>query len=450
MIDQNLSSTFVKPSAHLKQPPDLRPALKEDVQADVVIIGGGYLGLHTAITLRDEGVDVVLLEQEFCGYGASGRNGGNLVGPGMKELRKQMASNDDEERKRYFAYIDRNVNRAKEMINRFQIDCDLNLTGTIYMTPHPDLEREGRDLVEQTRRYGYTKVDFWDRNKLRERQLPLVFRSGVFVDGGGTLNPGKLVLGLRQAAIDMGVRVYEKSFVSNIEDGPTVTVRTHGGGTARAPKIVIATGGFTPSTLKRFGDKVAAFHLPAFETEPMTPEQRESIGWPHREGIATMHYLLESYRISVTNTLLSDTKRVMIPFRNRILTEYQPSLIEPLVAAFREKFPTLCNLRIVRTWQGWCGLTTDRLPLVGITGSHSNIYYCVGFNGHGIAPTSGMGQSMGLALIGKPDSHFEFMNRNPMGWPPEPFRWLGAKAYLSWLARKDAKIDMYMREQQAG
>ena len=449
MIDQNLSSTFVKPSAHLKQPTDLRPALKEDVQADVVIIGGGYLGLHTAITLRDEGVDVVLIEQEFCGYGASGRNGGNLVGPGMKELRKRMEG-DDEERQHYFAYIDRNVERAKEMITRFEIDCELNLTGTLYTTPHPDLEKEGRDVVEKARSYGYTKIEFWDRDKFLERQIPLIFRNGVFVDGGGTLNPGRLVLGLRRAAIDQGVCLFEQSLVTKIKEGPMISVHTQDGGVARAPKIVIATGGFTPSTLKRFGDKMAAFHLPAFETEPMTPEQRKSIGWPHRESVATMHYLLEGYRLTANNTLAGDTKRVMIPFGNRILTEYQPTLVEPLVAAFRKNFPTLHNLRIACTWHGWCGLTTDRLPLVGITGRHRNIYYCVGFNGHGIAPTAGMGLSMGLALVGKPDRHFEFMNRDVLGWPPEPFRWIGAKTYITWLARKDGKFDKYMRKHPDG
>ena len=158
-----------------------------------------------------------------------------------------------------------------------------------------------------------------------------------------------------------------------------------------------------------------------------------------------MHYLLESYRISASNTLLSDTKRVMIPYGNRILHAYQPALTKPIVSAFRRNFPTLRDLRIARTWHGWCGLTTDRLPLVGITGQHQNIYYCVGFNAHGIAPTAGMGHSMGLALAGKPDKHFDFMNRNATGWPPEPFRWIGAKAYLAWLAHKDRRFDEYMQ-----
>ena len=93
---------------------------------------------------------------------------------------------------------------------------------------------------------------------------------GIFVDGGGTLNPGKWVLGLRQAAIDVCVHLYEKSPVILVEDGGKVTVRTTSGGTARAPRALIATGGFTPSTLKRFGNKIAAFYLPAFESEPMT------------------------------------------------------------------------------------------------------------------------------------------------------------------------------------
>ena len=445
MIDQNLESTFVKPSAHIQIPIALQPVLREDIGADVVIIGGGYLGLHTAIALRDEDADVVVLEQEFCGFGASGRNGGNLVGPGMKELRKRMESSDDEERKRYFEYIERNVERAKIIMDRFQIECDLNLSGTLYTTPHPDLEREGIDLVEMTRRFGYKKIQWWDRDKMREQQIPPVFRCGIFVDGGGTIHPRKWVLGLRQAAIDMGVRLYEKSFVSNIEEDVKITVRTRDGGTVIASKALIATGGFTPSTLKRFGNKIAAFHLPAFESEPMTTEQRKSLGWPNREGIATMHNILESYRISAANTLLSDTKRVMIPYGNQTLDKYQPALTEPIVSAFRRNFPTLRNLRIARTWHGWCGLTTDRLPLVGITGRHQNIYFCVGFNAHGIAPTAGMGHSMGLTLAGKPDKYFEFMNRDVTGWPPEPFRWIGAKTYLAWLARKDNKIDDYMQ-----
>ena len=441
MRDEKLRTKFVRPSALVSEPSDLQSALDSDLSADVVVIGGGYAGLHTALTLRQLDYDVVLVEQEFCGFGASGRNGGNLVGPGGKELRKQMKAPSSEDAVNYVRYVERNVERAKQVISEYSIDCDFNETGTLYASPHPEMEKETRALVESCRGAGYDRLEFWDESKAREQGIPAVFRCGAFVRGGGTIHPGKYVLGLRRAVIDSAIRVFEKSPVNHIEDNRRVVVRTSTGGSVTADKAVITTGGFTPSTLGMFGDKLAAFHLGAIETEPLTDEQRASLGWPNREGVGTWHHFLEGYRLSKQNTLVCDTKRVMIPYGNRIVSDFAPGLSIPLARNFRRRFPTLRDVKIAHTWHGWCGLTPSRLPLVGQTGQYANIYYCVGFNGHGITPTAGMGYSMGKVVAGQPDPHYTYIKGKTKSWPSEPLRWLGAKTFIRWLEMKDARWD---------
>ena len=415
----------------------------------MVIIGGGYAGLHTALTLRQLDFDVVLVEQEFCGFGASGRNGGNLVGPGGKELCKQMKNPSSEDSVNYVRYVERNVERAKQVIAEYDIDCDFNETGTLYASPHPEMEKETRELVEGCRRAGYDRLEFWDEAETRERGIPPAFRCGAYVRGGGTIHPGKYVLGLRRAVIDSGVKVFEKSMIHSIEDTRKVVVRASSGGSVSADKAVITTGGFTPSTLKMFGDKIAAFHLGGIETEPLTGEQRASLGWPNREGIGTWHHLLEGYRLFKQNTLVCDTKRVMIPYGNRIVSEYTPALSVPLARNFRQRFPSLRDVKIAHTWHGWCGLTPTRLPIVGKIGRYENIYYCVGFNGHGITPTVGMGYSMGKVVAGQSDLHYEYIQGKEKPWPPEPFRWIGAKTFIRWLEMKDSRWDQDLKAMQS-
>ena len=433
-------------SPWLSPPSPLQPPLTGSTLADVVIIGGGYTGLSTALALRERGLEVVLLEQQFCGYGASGRNAGQLtptIGKDAPTLKLMFGRTRAGELMRF---ADRAVRHAEQTIARFAIECEYLPCANIIAGVHPRQEQALRRAAGTGAELG-AELTYLDGAEMRRRAIPPAFTFGVLEGCGGHLHPGKYVLGLRAAAIKAGVRVYEQSPVTAIDEGPQVRART-AEGSASAKCLVIATNAFTPVTLKRFGSRLCPVRVSLFRTPPLSAEQRARLGWPGREGIYTAHEILESYRLTADERIVGGSKMVDYAFGGGLPPAEQPKTFALLERAFRDRFPMLDDVPVECFWGGWIGVTLDFLPLCGVTGRHANIHHGLAYNGHGIAQATYMGQLLADRVCGVESADAKLLQRHGIPLPPEPLRWLVVKGLTGLFAGIDRRVDRKLARPQ--
>jgi gamma-glutamylputrescine oxidase len=423
-------------SPWVRAPDQIAPPLAGDVTADVVVIGGGYCGLSTALSLRDKGVDVVVLEQQFCGFGASGRNAGHLTPTIGKDAPTLTLMFGKDKAAALMRFADRAVEYAEAAIRRHGIACDYIPSANIIAGVHPRQEKALQKAVAAGAALG-AKLTWLDGAEMRRRQLPEAFTFGVLEGCGGHLHPGKYVMGLRAAALAAGVRLHEGSPVTAIEEGPKVRVRTVAGSVS-ADHAVIATNAFTPVTLGRLGHRVCPVRVSLFRTPALTPEQRARVGWPDREGVYTAHEILESYRIDGEGRIVGGSKVVNYAYGGGLSPPEQPEAFAVLERAFRDRFPMLDDVPVEAFWGGWIGMTLDFLPMCG---SDRNIHHGVAFNGHGIAQATYMGRLLADRVLGVPNEDADLLRRRGIPIPPEPLRWLLVKSLIGLFAGMDARID---------
>jgi glycine/D-amino acid oxidase-like deaminating enzyme len=292
------------------------------------------------------------------------------------------------------------------------------------------------------RGYG-SPVRLVSREEMRERGLPPAFLSGVFEEQGGTLDPGRYLSGLRRAALEAGVRLFERTRVIGLTDGPRVTVRTRGGD-ASADFAVLATNAHTPA-LGRLRRMVIPIRVSLFETEPLEPGLRERLGWRGREPVNTAHEIAETYVLTARNTLVGGVKLGRYAWGSRHSVTYDPAAFRVIEGAFRQRLPELDSVRVARFWSGWTAFTTDFNPVFGSEGSHSNVLYGLGYAGHGLSQGTLMGVLLAERILGGEHPLEAAVRRRVRAWPPEPFRWVGVKCVIGWLSAADRRVDRKVR-----
>jgi glycine/D-amino acid oxidase-like deaminating enzyme len=433
---------FEEISPWVEAPEDPQPPLASDLRADVVVVGGGYTGLSTALSLRAQGADVVLLEQGFAGSGASGRNAGHLTPTIGKDIPTLLRFFGRERAAGLVRFADVAVEATEEVIRKHGIECEYRASGNIMAGVHRKHEARLRTAAGRAAELG-AQVRFLDEGEMRERGLPAAFRSGVLEERGGTLHPGRYVMGLRRAALAAGVRLFESSALIALDEGPKVTARTSRG-SVEAANVVLATNAYTPAT-GRHKRRVAPLRVSLFETEPLGEAQLAELGWRGREGIYTAHETLESFRLTERNTIVGGSKVVRYAWGSGLAPGYDPPAFRAIEGAFRERFPTLADLPIAHFWGGWIGLTLDFLPTLGVGGAHRNLFFGLGYAGHGVAQATLMGAMLAERIQGREHEHEVALRRRELSWPPEPLRWLGAKLIINALTALDRRTDRQVR-----
>jgi len=203
-----LTYPFEDISPFVIPPEDVQPQVSGDLAADVVVLGGGYTGLSTALNLRNAGIDVVLIERQFCGSGASGRNAGHLTPTIGKDLPSLVTFYGKERAGRLVRFADDAVAYAESLIDRHAIDCGYEASGNIIAGVHPAHEARMRKAIDAAEKVG-AQQRFLAPGEMRDRGIPRSFLFGILEQKGGTLDPGRYAAGLRRAAINAGVRVFE-------------------------------------------------------------------------------------------------------------------------------------------------------------------------------------------------------------------------------------------------
>jgi glycine/D-amino acid oxidase-like deaminating enzyme len=311
---------------------------------------------------------------------------------------------------------------------------------------HPKQEARLRRAAEAARELG-ARVRFLPAAELRERGLPAAFLCGALEECGGTLDPGRYVFGLRRAALLAGVRLFEDTRVLELRDGPAVTARC-AGGSVSADCAVLATNAYTPA-LSRLVRRVAPLRVSLFETEPLGAPEREALGWRGREGVYTAHESLESYRLTARGTIVGGAKGVRYAFGSALSPGRDPAAFAAIEAAFRERFPGLA-VPVACFWGGWIGFTPDFLPAIGVDGPHRNVFYGLGYAGHGVAQATLMGSLLAERIRGREHPCEAALRRRALAWPPEPLRWALARLAIGALGLVDARTDRQVRRRAGG
>lgn len=372
-IDYTTFSGWVDP------PADLRPPLDGEVSCRVAVVGGGINGMSTALRLAQRGQDVVLLEAEFCGYGSSSRNAGQLAGAPGGDLqllnllsRKKMPG--------MMRLAEHAAQHVEDFIAKHDIDCEYEATGNAFAAvSRGQMGRVRRVAKIVTRAGGHVEV-----GTSEDLGIPRGFVGGMREVVGGRMNPGRFALGMRRVLLDSAARVFEQTKVTRIaRDGAHVVVSTSHG-TVRAEQVVLATNAFagewdiTPRHLS------VPLYVVEVETEPIDPARIAALGWTSGMGLVTQHAIMENYRLTPRNTIVFGVRRVergtSYPLPERTPS---PDVVEELARAFDTRFPSLADVAVERAWGGWIAITSSWLPVAGQVGG--NVHYSIACNGHGLA-----------------------------------------------------------------
>jgi glycine/D-amino acid oxidase-like deaminating enzyme len=419
------------------------PPLSGAVEADLCIVGGGFTGLWAALHAKadDPGREVVLLEAETIGFGASGRNGGFAIGSLTHGLENGLARFGDE-----IELLERlgreNLAGYVADLERLGIDCDYEPTGEL--TPSVAAYQDGwaAETAELYGRFGYEVEVFADAAAMRAEVDSPLYRGGAWVkDAGGVLDPAKLALGLYEAARRAGVRVYEKTPVRALEEaGERVAVRTPAG-TLTARHVVLGTSAY-PSPVRSVRRYIAPVYDYALMSEPLDPSQLRAIGWDRRQGIGDGGNRFHYYRLSADNRILWGGFDAVYRYGGPVnpgLDDHDETFAR-LAQNFRVTFPQLEGLRFTHRWGGAID-TCSRFSVFFGTALGGRVAYAAGYTGLGVVSTR-FGARVALDLVDGRETEAtrsRYVRRKPLPFPPEPLRSAVIQLTRNRLAAADAR-----------
>ncbi|KNB51243.1 FAD-dependent oxidoreductase [Streptomyces caatingaensis] len=425
-----LSDTTLRPY-WLDDPgrPGPRPALVGDEHCDLLVVGGGYSGLWTALNAkeRDPGRDVVLIEAEECGWAASGRNGGfcaasltHGTGNGLARWPDEIGLLEDLGR--------RNLDGIEAALERHGIDCDFERTGEIEIATAPHQVDELRGTAEEFAAHGLTGHTYLDRDALRAEVDSPTFLAGLWDRTGvAMLHPAKLAWGLRRACLELGVRLYEHTPGSELSSrGAGVAVRTPYG-RVFARQAVLATNAF-PSLVKRLRPYIAPVYDYALVTEPLTDGQLAAVGWRRRQGLSDYANHFHYFRLTADRRVLWGGYDVVYHYGGEIRAEYDhnPDTYRRLAEHFFHCFPQLEGVRFSHAWGGVID-TCSRFSAFFGTAHGGRVAYALGYTGLGVGATRFGADVMLDLLAGERTERTapEMVRTKPLPFPPEPVRSVG-------------------------
>ena len=424
-------------------PPDPpRAAVRADLDADVAIIGAGFTGLWTAIALTDTdpALRVVVLEQETVGFGASGRNGGfcqasltHGLANGIRHFPDELALLETEG----IANLDALIAFTRDQ----GIDCDLEQTGGLDVADQVHQVEEFRAWIDEAAEWGEELV-FLDRAQVQAEVHSPLWQAGLYRPPGRDvlLDPAKLVRGLARVAEQRGVAIHERSGVTGVERrAGGVRIAAASGAVVSADHVVVATSAYS-GWFRRLSSQFVPVYDYALVSEPLTPDQRDSIGWRRRQGMSDANNQFHYFRLTADDRILWGGYDA-IYYRNngvRPAFDRRPATFTRLEEQFRRAFPQLGGLAFPYRWGGAID-TTSRFTVTFGQALGGRLTYALGYTGLGVGASRWAGGIVRDFIL-RPDSdllRLRFVQSRPVPFPPEPLRWLTVETVRHELDRAD-------------
>ncbi len=403
------------------------PRLDGDTRADVAILGGGYTGLSAALHLAKKGLDVVLLEQNRVGWGASGRNGGQLHTGQRRDVEWLEARFGYETARRLWEMAEEAVYLVRDLVCEHEIDCNLRY-GLFHVMHKKRYVEEAMAYIGLMRdHYGYERLEWWEPERLSHALSTPVYFGGWRDAGGGHLHALRFAQGLARAAAKAGARIHEHTPVTAIPEDGAPALRT-ATGTVTADTIVVAGNGYLAGLDGEVEARVMPINNFVLTTEPMGAG-REGGLIPGGEAVSDSRFVVNYWRPTSDGRLLFGG--------GETYTRRPPKDVGAFVKTHMLKvYPELKNVRIEHAWGGTLAVTVNRLPF--LRKLRSGVYASCGYSGQGVAIAPYAGKIIAEAIAGNPAA-FDEMAKFPC--PPFPGgTWLRAPtlvAAMSWFALRD-------------
>ncbi|HSR48738.1 MAG TPA: FAD-dependent oxidoreductase [Anaerolineales bacterium] len=423
------------------------PPLAGEIRADVAVIGAGFTGLSTAFHLRQDspGLDVVVLEAEIVGFGASGRNGGFSMTLFGLEPTVTRALFGQERTVEAHRYMEQAVDHVRDLVRTHGLDSAYEHNGFLRVATTPGFVRRIQHDMEILTQMGITGIEWWEASRLREQVDSPLFLGAWWEPRCGLLDPAKHVRELKRLAAGSGAVIYESTPVLAIERGDAFTLSTPAG-KVQAGQIVLATNAWShliPQLRRR--------QIPAFThmvvTEPLTSSQLDRIGWKNRQGIEDARNLVHYFRLTADNRLAMGGSDVSIAVGGDMERDHNPRVFADLERDVVRIFPQLKGIRFESRWGGPVSVPVDMAPVIGFLGDRRAVF-SLGCVGHGVSLAQLNGRTITDLLLEKdtPLTRVWFVGRRTIPWPPEPLRYVASQAIRGYLRAEDA---WYERELKA-
>lgn len=374
------------------------PRLKGDIRTDVCVVGAGFTGVATALTLAERNYTVCVLEANRIGWGASGRNGGQLIG-GISGERKMLTANP-ELSDLIWDMRWRGHELIRERVERYAIDCDLK-AGYVDVAIKP---RHVADMEEAAQRLTRRNFPF-EHKLLSESETRDALGTDAYIGalqnmGNGHLHPLNLCTGEAQAAASLGVQFYEQSAAMRLDHGDAVRVST-AEGTITADYVVLA-GNAYQTLVKSLYTRFFPVRSYIIATEPLTEKQLDTVN-PHDLAVCDPNFVLQYFRLSAD-------KRLLFGGRMSYMGEDPKIIASKLKPRLLKIFPQLHGIEVDYAWGGTIAVPINRVPQLGRVAP--NVFFSNAYSGHGVNVTHLAGEIM-ADIIGGTAERFDIFAKFP-------------------------------------
>ena len=429
-----------------KDQPPKNPSLADDIDVDVAIIGGGYTGLSSAYHLKTllPEKSVVVLEATGVGHGGSGRNGGMLLTQPSNEY---MQIVHPQTHKLTYDVTAQCVKEIGELMTAHGLGSGIRFEGSLLTNTTATGARRSKAYAEKAAVIEIP-ITYWDRERITHELGTEVYYGGLYDPQAAEVNPMKMVHALKKSAEKAGVIVYEDSPVLEVKEGPVIQLtvadkdrRPH---RVQAKAVVLATNAYS-SKLGYFRQQVFTAHTEMAATPPLDEGVFQTIGWDNRVPFHDDQIYLYHVGSTADNRITIGAGNAEYFFNNNLI--YKKDLNRRRSALYDELvriYPGLAGVEFDSEWSGVLSLSFDMSPSVGITGKHNNVYYGIGYAGHGVCLAYLFGKIIADLYAGEGGKWEEmpFFQGRFLPIPPEPLKWLSVKAYMAYLRLIDSRPEL--------
>ena len=419
--------------------------LEHNISTDICIVGGGFTGLWTALKIKEKKPDsnIIIIEKDLCGSGASGRNGGCMIPQSTKfqGIQKIVGLNDA---KKIVIATEAAVNDIKDFCVKNNIDAQIRDDGVLYGATNKFHRGAFESLIKDL---DENEINSWKR--LSKEKVQLLTGSKKFIDGyfspiGGSLQPALLVRGLKKTAENKGIKIFEKSAAISYSGTEEIIVKTKKG-SVNCNKLVIAMNAWTPTLLPFLSRSVILVSSDMIITETIKNELQD-LGLNNGLVILDSHLFTHYCRTTPDGKIMLGKGGNTFSFRNKVIDSFDgPSTVEKyLKKSFQSFYPSLSKVKITKSWNGPSERTKTGFPFFGYHPNNQNISYAFGYSGNGVLTTYVGGEILsGMALEEQNEWTKSNFCKGPLKmFPPEPFRWLGAMIIRNAVRRKEKAEDL--------
>ena len=375
--------------------------INEDQRCDVCVVGGGFTGVAAALHLAESGYQVILLEANRIGWGASGRNGGQLHS-GQRKWQSELEQMFGSTRAHELWQLAEEAKRlVKQRISQHSIKCDYKdgLLHTAHKSAY--VEEYHSEVNKLQNDYGYDQIRFVNKQELDQMLGTDIYHGGTLDMGAGHLHPLNYVLGLAQAARETGVRIYEYSPVIEFTETQPVKVKVQNA-TITADFAVVACNGYLDKLNRRMAKTIMPINNFIIATEPLSEQGAEAL-IRDDVAVADSKFVVDYYRLSAD-------KRLLFGGGENYSSRFPANIAEFVRPVMLKVYPQLKETKIDYAWGGTLAITLNRLPSFGKL--QPNVFYAQGFSGQGVCLTTLAGKLIAEAVSGTAE-RFDIMASLP-------------------------------------